>query len=337
MKKILLLPLILFCVNLSAQTTLRFEASDFEKHSELKGEIISTQMLMDPGILALADSFLIVMNYNVPVFFDLLSLKTGKIVKSFGVKGRGPGELIYPFSVYYLAAERQIVVYDLTARNIVVYSLDAILSETDYLVSQVSVKDCYPSRVFPKAGKFLATLLGSEEGNSLAVLNYDGSLIKTFGHFPDVGIKYDNRIASNLFQIFGGAYKNYSLNPYGYWDRIDIYNEYDLSLILEGPNYHDLHLFSDGDEVQITSNNNLAYGKPVMGEQGFMIDYTGVSIYEEGDQTGSIFLFGYNGELFHNYSITPKITENSLEVDWDKRYIYAIVSEPEPGIVRFTF
>jgi hypothetical protein len=277
------------------------------------------------------------MNDNVPVYFDLLSLKTGKIIKSFGVKGRGPGELILPFSVFYNASERHIVVYDITARNIVVYSLDAILSGTDYLVSQVRVDDCYPTRVYPKDDKLLATLIGSEEGNGLAVLNYDGSLIKTFAQYPEIGLKYNKRIASNLFQIFSGAYNNYSVNAYAYWSRIDVYIDYDHSLILEGPDYNDLHVVPNGDDAQITSYNNKAYGLPIMGHSGFMIDYTGVSIYEEGDQTGSIFLFGYKGELIHNYSITPKIKKCSLEVDWDNRYIYAIVSEPEPGIVRFTF
>jgi hypothetical protein len=111
-----------------AQISKNFKINDFSEKVQLIGEKLRiTDELLNPGDLLLIDSLLIVKNNQTSPTFDFVSLKTGKIIAQFCNRGRGPGELVSPFTFQYIAKSREIMVQDIQGKKLEFFGLDLIL------------------------------------------------------------------------------------------------------------------------------------------------------------------------------------------------------------------
>lgn len=325
----------IFTFRMNAQETIRFKEKDFQKAVKVKSEKVNNETLLNPLSLLVVDSLIIVTNDNVPVFFDILSLNSGDKITSFGNRGRGPGEILTPFSIYYDESLKELVVYDLTTKNLLYYSLPAILKgNKEYFTKQITIKGCYPVRVYNANNEMIAAIMGSEEGNCFAELEPDGKVKSYFGLYPEIGIPYNKNIAHSLFSTFSGMNSNYIVNGFNYWDRIEIYNNKKLSLIIEGPDYNKFDVVSGNGDAVKTSNNNIAYTQSCLCDSFFIISYTGKNYYKNNGSE-HLFKIGYDGTLLTDYKLDVPIISMSIYVDWKKGYVYAIVTDPDPRIVRF--
>lgn len=337
MNKYFLIFSLIFCnPNLSfSQQTIHFNSNDFASNKSLIHKIISNDVIANPTNLLLIDTLLIIKNKNVPILFDILTIIDGKIITSFGTKGHGPGELLSPSSIDYLPKTDELLVYDVTMKMIKRYSLSAIVNKKkNYFISQLSVKDCYPVRISYENDCLNAVLLGNENGNSFAILNNEGQCIDTYGFFPEINLPYKKIMASSLFSNYAEFNKQNIVNTYNYWDKIEIYKNKKLSIILNGPNYQRFKVVSKNNDTVMTGENNNAFGKPCMGNDFFLVAYDGSEYY---DSQGSkwIFKISYEGKLLCKYKLDIPIAKHSIVADWNNNLVYAIAFNPEPIIVSF--
>lgn len=317
------------------QQTITYTTDDFASNKRLIHKVISSDMIADPTNLYLLDTLLIIKHKNNPILFDVLTLKEEKIIASFGIEGINPGELIAPASIDYLPKTDELLVYDVTMKVLNYYSLSAIVHQkNNYFINLIAVKECYPVRVYHENDTLFAALIGNEAGNSFAVLNSEAKCIETFGMFPELNLPYKKIMASALFSNYAEFYKDYIVNTYNYWDKIEIYKNKKLSVILNGPSYQKFNVVSNNNNIVMSDENNNAFGKPCLSNNFFLVAYDG-SDYYKSHGADWIFKFDYEGKLLCKYKLDIPIAKHSIVADWDNNFVYAIANKPEPVIVRF--
>ncbi|QIA06562.1 BF3164 family lipoprotein [Draconibacterium halophilum] len=338
-----IIPTILIVISFKcfSQNEVEFVLSDFRKTIELKGEALKfVDPFLDPSRILLQDSLLFVSNSNVTPSVDVFSINTGKRIARFCKRGRGPGELVFPFSTQIVDLNNEFMVHDLNGKKIVLYSLDLILSDNDKKFTEIiNVSDIYPRKIVQiNSNRYFCGLIGHEDGFMNCIIDSTGSVVKFLNKFPDVGLQYNTTIASNIFSTNIGISDNNEniIVPYNYWDRIDLFqNNGDFRLILKGPNYKKLDVIKKNGRVVKTSNNNRSYNYPVANDKFFIIPYSGKKRDHRGPSYTNLFQFDFKGSPLVHYTLDVPIFD--IAVDWGNRIIYGLNIESEPILYKFSF
>lgn len=339
--RLLPLFLILNSLNCFSQKEIEFELSDFNKIIELKGEAIKyIDPFLAPSRVLLKDSLLFVSNSNASPSIDVFNIKTGNLVSRFCKRGRGPGELIFPFSTQVIDSNKKFMVHDLNGKKIVLYSSDLILSDAAKKYTEIiKINDIYPRKLVQiNNDRYFCGLIGHQDGYMNCIIDSTGNVIKYLNKFPDIGVKLNNLIASNLFSTNIGISDDNKriIIPYDYWDRIDLFGSNgDFQLILKGPNYKELDVIEKNGRMVKTSKNNRAYNYPVANDKSFIIPYSGKKRNGTGPSYTDLFQFDFEGHPLVHYKLDVSIFD--IAVDWENKIIYGLNIESEPILYKFSF
>jgi len=324
-----------------AQKTIEYSFSDFKQVVELKGEKVKLELpLRNPYEILFIDSLLLVKNSNTSPAVDIINLNNGKLVAQFGKKGKGPGELIYPFCIQYIKKQNEILLQDSQGRKLVFFDLSLILNNAPQKYTRtVEIKDVLARKVKQVEDQSLfCDLIGNSDGYMNCLLSSKGKLVKFNSSYPLTKKKFDATIGSNLFPTnidVSADLKNVIIS-YSYSDKIDIYDQSGKKTVeLIGPNFKEPEIvYFNGQEV-LTTNNNRAFNISSSNNQQFMVPYSGEKRKYEFGTANHILNFSLTGELIQHFEITPAVTE--IAVDWNNKIIYGINKEEEPSLYKFKF
>ena len=341
-KYLLLFSIIASCITtLSAQKIKVFKVTDFKEIEELKGiKLNLSNPLKNPHEILLIDSLLLIKNINASPAVDVINLKTEKIISQFCKRGRGPGELIAPFSIQYIRNDREVMVQDIQGKKLVFFDLDLIIKNSPKKYVRIVKTDTVLVRKVQqvKTGKFFCDLIGHANGYMNCLLNKDGELIRFLQKYPQIDVHYNPTIASNIFATNIGASPNQEkiIVPYIYSDKIEIFNySGDVEVQLIGPNFKKLDVINTSNRATLTTKNNRAYVIPCANDNYFMIPYSGKQRNHSIPPANNIFTFDFKGNLLKRYIVSPSV--NGIAVDWDRKIIYGVNKDMEPTIYKYHF
>ncbi len=324
------------------QNVIFFELEDFQSQFILKGEIMHLKQPLDnPVQMIFADSLLFLQNLNRDVVTDILNVNTGEIMASFCKRGRGPGEIIYPFPPQYLEKTNEFLVHDLNGKKEVFYSIDLVLKgESKNYTKIVKIDSVYPRRLkLVKDNTFFCGLLGHKEGYMNCKIDMEGNVTKWVNKFPEIDIKYNKIVASNLFST------DVSVSPdltkvvvsHSYSGRIDIFDFTGTPLLSYfGPDYKklDISLSKKTNTAVRTSKNVKTFWSADLNNKSFMIPYSGKK-RTESILYGNILHLDYEGNLIARYKLEPAVAD--IQVDWKNRIIFGLNNSMEPSIYKYKF
>ncbi|SHJ98874.1 TolB-like 6-blade propeller-like [Tangfeifania diversioriginum] len=344
MKKTVTLILIFFVFHfiVSAQKEVRFDLDDFPKTEALKGERITFDPpLMDPWKMELADSLLFLLGSGTEKAVDVYNLHTRKKMTQFCRRGRGPGEMIFPFLIQYIQNSDDAVVHDLNGKKVIIYSLKKILAKNPNNYSKVvNVDSLYPRKLVKISGdRFFVTLIGHPDAYMNCLFDMDGNVVKMLNKFPDPGMENNNTLASNLYQTNISASPDLSkvILSYAYWRWIEIFNDRGECITkFIGPDFTVPDFVRRKNGLILTSRNSVAYCYAATNNDSFIIPFSG----EKAKMGGSNFYkyalhLGYDGELICKYTFDPVVSD--IQIDWKNRIIYGLNKELEPVVYKYHF
>jgi hypothetical protein len=345
MKKIILISFIFLSIytnNVCAQKEVNFDFDDFPKTQSLKGEKIKFDPpLMNPWKMELADSLLFFLGSGTENAVDVYNLNTRKKITQFCRRGRGPGEMIFPFLIQFIKNSDEIVIHDLNGKKVIVYSLKKILDKNPNNYSKVvKVDSLYPRKLVKISGdRFFVTLIGHPDAYMNCLLDMDGNVVKMLNKFPDPGVENNNILASNLYQTNISASPDLSkvILSYATWRWIEIFNDSgDCITKFRGPDFKEPDFVHRENGLILTSDNNRAYWDAEPNNRSFMIPYSGEKVKMGGSNFYKYALhLGYDGELICKYSFDPVISD--IQIDWENRIIYGLNKELEPVVYKYHF
>jgi hypothetical protein len=306
---------------------------------KITGEKIQTnEMLRMPVRLMVYNNYLIIMNENIDLYFDVFCLESNKVISKFGSKGAGPNELGYALAPQIVPASNELWVYDFAGKKMVCFTLSVSDQKLDVDFNRsFRTKNAVIKTPVKLNNFFICTLLGDRDGYRFCLMDEKGEEIDKFSSFPDIGINYPTFIADNIFYNNPVAVpgKQKIILAYRNWDRIELIDiSGNTELILTGPLYTKPDIHINGYEVTLTDKNPQTYWYPCTGDESFMVPYSGKNITDE-PFFNKILHFDYSGKLIHVFELVPKV--NDIVVDWQNRIIYGINREFEPALYKYKF
>ncbi|GAA4273805.1 BF3164 family lipoprotein [Aquimarina gracilis] len=100
-----------------------------EEPKSIEGELIAIEGFVSPNRMNLQDSILFVKDSRAEKYIHLVDLKNKMRLTSFGIKGKGPGELLSASSMDFYG--NRLWVHDLTLGKFVSFDKDSILNNLD--------------------------------------------------------------------------------------------------------------------------------------------------------------------------------------------------------------
>ena len=196
--------------------------------------IALSEILTDAEIIPLeTSSQSLIVNISKLIFFNNLFFildantksvlafsSTGKFVRRYGTIGKGPGEFLTPTSICINKMDNTLLIYDMKARNILIFSIagsfiksikiiDGLLGKDiaikDNIIylntlpfSNTQYKESYNVRLFNLEGKYLGGLLKVSENN----LGWIGDHLNIYC-FSDYGdcLRYYNFISNHIYNL----------------------------------------------------------------------------------------------------------------------------------------
>ncbi len=209
------------------------------EHTEIN---IPPEDIKDPhGLLLAGDNKFIILNGQTDIFFDLIDLTHGKCI-SFGIKGRGPGEMLSAVSPSFNFSNRSLNSYDIMKGDYNSISLNDINkgqnnSKSLFIVDR---SEGWPIQFVPfNKSYFIVT--GTFKHGRFGLFSNKGKLLYTFGDFPDSEF---NREMSNiqLADGYDGKICSHPSKPLFVTvipksDLIEIYEKKGDSFLRINPNY----------------------------------------------------------------------------------------------------
>ena len=112
---------------------------------------------------------------------------TGQYIRSFSRKGKGPGELYSPGSIY-INDSNEILIKEMTRAKMIVFSIDGEF-KTDYKMGRFFNYDLctYSDSSYICTGRFFAQEVNSN--NALHILTRELEVLKSFHEIPDAAAK----------------------------------------------------------------------------------------------------------------------------------------------------
>jgi hypothetical protein len=192
--------LILALASTACKESIVYTGIDVPRRQALTGgEILNDSFLFaHPTTMIIVDSLLVVQDGDVrDTCFFVFNRHTGKYITGFGVKGRGPGEVLYPSRVNYNARDRAIVVLEANLRKIILYDMDKILSREEDFYSEVfySEESIKSPNFIRDARPFRDTYIvqGKTDQARFGIMTRDGEIKVTYtGFLPLVADKEEN-------------------------------------------------------------------------------------------------------------------------------------------------
>ena len=138
---------IIICITFSCTQVndKRIEIKKFPESEELSGNIITTVKTQNIRTLRIVDSILVIVNKEGDYFFEYYNCNNFELIGKYGIKGKGPGEFLYPLStgefIKKTLTETIIQVYDMHRRIISDINLHKSINEESYICKSYILKN----------------------------------------------------------------------------------------------------------------------------------------------------------------------------------------------------
>ena len=328
-----------------------FENSKQLSHHVLKFQD-SSDNLLSPAALEIYNDLLIVLDVRAPRLFSAIDLKSGKLIKSWGNVGQGPGELVGVLDFYANYSNIGINAWDPILKKLNFCSYDSLQDSSnpqfENLFGNIKNPDLiemfYPNVLQLSESTFLA--LGNNKENRFSLLDISANSIKDVGDYPQQDtrtevipmfrnqayngmIRFNDRVKkvvymsrhSEMFEIFNVAAGKFEL-AYGSYTTIPEYEQSeDMSVSI--------------DEYPNRIGRNVALSTS---EEKIFILYQEYKEKDMGnhllnDAADIVLTFDWNGNPLQLYRLDVGV--NHIRFDEKSNRLYAICNNPEPEIIYF--
>lgn len=165
-----------------------YKAFEYQSPILLEGVLLNnTFIFSDPAEIVFVDSLLIVHDSQKQDYcFHIFDSRNGNFIKSFGSKGRGPGEIIFPESMNYSSNRQALTTYDPNLKKIVLYHIEQILNNEEPYYSEIKTLES-PGLIYqalPYKNNFI--LRGCDSKMRFGVLDSLNKVIPLYTDFPKI-------------------------------------------------------------------------------------------------------------------------------------------------------
>lgn len=316
---------------------------DFPETKDLKGEVFELDsMVLQPYMMAVYDSFLVVEAIGEDHLFAVYNLNTKKKVGEHIKQGQGPEEMLAPL---FVNRTDSVALFDQMTAKLFMYSKSDFLSDKEIVSSGLHTFSVAP--LFSTLGKTDEQyVVVSYRPEALGYMfDRQGEKISDFGSYPQ--LPAESYSSMEIREAFKSSVATNGTNRiafcYNYTDLIDIYNaEGELVKELYGPEqfYSKFVEFHDGDIVGSKGTPETfrdAYYVPLGTSEHFYVMYMGNFVRTEDYkfESKNIFVFDWNGNPKCHYKLDQGISY--IAVDETNHVIYGISDDPEYHLVSFKY
>lgn len=322
--------LFVFCFIVSCSSP-QPEILQLGQATELKAEEYEHEIIMsNPLGLEIIDNNLFIFQSTGDVAALIMNTTNGSIIDSWGIRGNGPGEFMYPLEWGINRKEKTIYLYNLNRFQLRQYKYNdkelTLLKETPFKGLQSSVREA----TVLENGNIIASVI---YGNEKPLLLLSGQLdsLNNFGELSDnehksIDLRTYGSILSSYKNIFIQTMCDLSyLACYEQKDDNTIIKRWDYYLekpIYKGSALNRTLLKRGFIDVKMTPNYIFCV------YSGQKWDQTGIS-----DQPKNILVFNHKGKLLKNFHLDRAI--GKIAVSEDEKIIFAVSIEPDIDIVRY--
>jgi hypothetical protein len=269
-----------------------------EQERELSSTIVLNEDAVNrAGDFAVIKNYLILVDYKADKFIKIFSIRSHKVVQSFGLHGQGPSEFVQPSEIIPSSKDKNMFwIYDLSTKQLKKYNLNRILDnefKPDSIIRLKGENGFNIHFVITPDDKILAT--GFYADGRFNIFNLDGDLIRTIGKIP-VKVK-NNQFATSHSHGFTGnfIYKTKTKEIFIATRLGSIVEKYDMQGNLISTFYGPDTFFPEYDIVPTVNNYyTMTYNRKT--RFGFLdISYC--------DKTDRLFLL-YSGKYFEGGKAT---------------------------------
>jgi hypothetical protein len=312
------------------------------KNIDLKGKKL---FMGSPTKMIFLDSSIIILNYKHNNYITMLDLKKDTIIE-FGLKGKGPGELIAPMSIAKNCMHKNCFeVYDFANKSIFIYDIDSCRINMAKVKPLKKVRSNFPSlRSYTMNDSTMLNIgLFKDKYAFLISSIHNNDSIAQFGNYnynPD-----DNNPPMNKCLAYQGDYS--LMNSNFVWacndaQIIEIYSfseKYNVSLkksiVYSYVNYKNGNQ-NGGYSSPKKSQNKMTYCDISTSSDKIYLLYSGKSLDNAKTpsnmiQCSEIHVLDWNGNFLEKMILNMEVV--NICITDDGKNLFAIANVPEPQIV----
>ena len=296
-------------------------------------------LIAHPKLFTATDSLILICDPITDSLFHLVD-KQQKKVTSFGRKGNGPDEFLFPASLYHYPKGDSLCMMDSNKRSL--YSLRFLSDNTPKFFRILNEKETFHRIVLPMS-KHRYISSGVYNDARFYLLDKTGNIIDRYEAFPYRDEKEQQISKVVLSQAYDGymasdtegerfAVACYNAKMIAFYkienNKIvlvkevnDEYPDYKYS----DKHYQGISRYALTAYISVTASNNYVYAL-----------YSGKSYGEHGGLSSvgtSIWVYDWMGNLVRQLALDVPVS--NIQIMKDDKSLYAIISIPEPEIVKF--
>jgi hypothetical protein len=311
----------------------------------LRGKVLyDGERLARPQVAAVAGARLVVTDAGGGDMLLILDRADGRVLRSWGRKGRGPGEFLSIWSVQPSRDPGQVWVFDPSQGRLTLVDVDALVSGKDHpVVRMLSLR----SDLLPLDVRWISdTLListGLFRSGRVAVFDSTGAVRHFAGPLPPTRAGIPVNVAQHAYsgtlalRPSHGSFAIATRNA----DRIELYgSDGSLQHLARGPIGFEpqYELQYRGNQPSMATGDDLRFGyvdASAAGDRIFAL-YSGHTRAERPGRANfgdEVHVFDWDGNMRARYRLDhPALT---IAVDAGSRTLYAVRHDPEPAIVSY--
>lgn len=319
-----------FCFILSCSSP-QSEKLQLGQATELKAQEFEHEIIMsNPLGLEMIDNNLFIFQSTGEYAALIMNINNGSIIDSWGIRGNGPGEFMYPLEWGINRKEKMIYLHNLNRFQLRQYKYSnqelTLLKETSFKGLQSSVRE---ATVLENGNIIASVIYGNDK--PLLLLNSQLDSLNNFGELPDDEHKtIDLRTYSSILSSYKNTFIQvmYDLGYLACYEQKDdntILKKWEYYLekpIYKGSQLNRALLKRGFTDVKMTPNYIFCV------YSGQKWDLTSIS-----DQPKNILVFNHKGKLITNFHLDRAI--GKIAVSEDEKIIFAVSIEPDIDIVRY--
>ena len=333
----------------SCQTTKnKTPYENFQEINEIKAEPIELNQKIDRVLfIENINNYLVILDpFNNNNTLKLIDPSTNSIIKSFGKKGRGPGEFISPSSLTKIENQsNSFELYDINLRKIIEYSIDSVINSKNYfpnfkknfsqptgsLTGVISLDSVYVGIGIFEQGKYL--LIDKK------------NLIKSYElNYPEDKSRKDSKNKHKAMAYQGKIVKRPKHNEFVFassnCDYLEIckYDNGELTEVKEAITYHPKYTIqtkAKGFGIQWDADNPNGYVDMRVSENYIFALYSGRTFNEYKFDVAygeHLLVYDWKGNPIKYFKLdTPLQCISSPNINNE---IFGIANIPEPRIIK---
>ncbi|MDR0836107.1 MAG: TolB-like 6-bladed beta-propeller domain-containing protein, partial [Tannerella sp.] len=319
-----LFPLFLFAIACSNKQEVIYQAPVFEKQQEVSFEIINDSFLFKgSSALFVCDSLLILCASGINPIIHLFNKETGLFLKSVGVTGQGPNELVLPLFFSFDYNSSIIYVFDAGKRAMVSYDINNVMNDKDIPLKEKRIKNAAISNmVYLRDSSFAAYV--NLKGLTVSALDENSSENTFISEAPlDIASNkwWEYFVASNTAKAVSPDGSKYVMATY-YGGIMDIYSIKSDEISLSHRK-HFYKLVCNTERMGYSINEETLFGFRNLAPTNNFIYATAFGIKIPTETPKNIWKFDWDGNPIENYICDYNIED--FAIDEPSEMIYAVV------------